>query len=384
MEQAVKIKRKKLRSGYTTGSCAAGAAKAAAELLLTGEAPVSVKLMTPKGIPLTLDIADWALKEKSAVCAIKKDSGDDPDITNGVLVYADVSKRGSGIIIDGGKGIGRVTKPGLNQPVGNAAINTVPRQMIRDVCQEITNKYGYSGGFRVIISIPGGESLAKKTFNPRLGIEGGLSIIGTTGIVEPMSNAALIDTIRLELNVLAASGVKEVLLSPGNYGETFCQNALGLNIQHLVMCSNFIGIAIEAAIEKRFQKILLVGHIGKLVKLGIGMLNTHSSFGDGRMETLAACAIEAGAGLPVLQALLECATTDAALHVLTKAKILDKTMNVLKLRIQSALNRLAPDEVELGFICFTSDEQLSGVLMQSDNAQALMAHWKMEKEIKHG
>ncbi len=383
MEQAVKIERKKLRSGYTTGSCAAGAAKAAAQLLLTGKAPATVALMTPKGVPLTLDVADWALDENSALCAVRKDSGDDPDITNGVLVYAKVSKENNGIVIDGGEGIGRVTKPGLNQPVGNAAINTIPRQMITDACIDMAKSLGYQGGFRIIISIPGGESLAKKTFNPRLGIEGGLSIIGTTGIVEPMSNAALIDTIKLELNVLAASGVKEVLLSPGNYGEAFCRDVLGLNIKHLVMCSNYIGLAIEAAANKGFQKILLVGHIGKMVKLGIGMLNTHSSVGDGRMETLAACAIESGADLPVLQALLGCVTTDAALYVLTRAKILDNTMNALKHRIQSTLNKLVPDHVEIGFVCFTSDEHLHGVLTASENAQALMAHWEIAKKINH-
>lgn len=376
--------RKKLRSGYTTGSCAAGAAKAAAQLLLTGKAPASVGLMTPKGIPLNLDVEDWALEGDSAVCAIRKDSGDDPDITNGVLVYARVTRREGDILIDGGEGIGRVTKLGLNQPVGQAAINTVPRQMIRDACQGMAAEYGYQGGFRVVISIPGGEELAKKTFNPRLGIEGGLSIIGTTGIVEPMSNDALADTIRLELNVLAASGAKAVLLSPGNYGETFSREVLGLDVEHLVLCSNFIGLALEAAVEKGFRQILLVGHIGKLVKLGIGMSNTHSSFGDGRMETLAACGIEAEVALPVLQALLQCATTDAALHVLHKAKCLTETMNALKHRILSALNRMVPDEVELGFICFTSDAFFQGILMESDNAQRLMANWKAEGEEKHG
>ncbi|MGI6634718.1 MAG: cobalt-precorrin-5B (C(1))-methyltransferase CbiD [Christensenellales bacterium] len=383
MEQG-STERKKLRSGYTTGSCAAGAAKAAVQLLLTGKAPASVALMTPKGVPLNLDVADWVLEGDSATCAIRKDSGDDPDITNGVLVYAKVSKREGDILIDGGEGIGRVTKPGLNQPVGQAAINTVPRQMIAQACQDMAAQHGYQGGFQVMISIPGGEELAKKTFNPRLGIEGGLSVIGTTGIVEPMSNAALVDTIRLELNVLAASGAKAVLLSPGNYGETFCRDVLGLEVQHLVLCSNFIGLAVEAAVEKGFKQILLVGHIGKMVKLGIGMLNTHSNVGDGRMETLAACGIETGVELPVLQALLSCATTDAALYVLHEANCLEKTMNALKRRIQNTLSRIAPDGVELGFICFTSDARFQGILTGSDNAQRLMENFKTKREAKHG
>ena len=383
MEQG-STERKKLRSGYTTGSCAAGAAKAAVQLLLTGKAPASVALMTPKGVPLNLDVADWALEGDSATCAIRKDSGDDPDITNGVLVYAKVSKREGDILIDGGAGIGRVTKPGLNQPVGQAAINTVPRRMIAEACRDMAAQQGYQGGFQVIISIPGGEELAKKTFNPRLGIEGGLSVIGTTGIVEPMSNAALVDTIRLELNVLAASGAKAVLLSPGNYGETFCRDILSLDVQHLVLCSNFIGLAVEAAVEKGFEQILLVGHIGKMVKLGIGMLNTHSNVGDGRMETLAACGIEAGVEMPVLQALLSCATTDAALYVLHEANCLKKTINVLKRRIQNTLSRMVPDGVMLGFICFTSDARFQGILTESDNAQHLMENFKTKGEAKHG
>ncbi len=295
-----------------------------------------------------------------------------------------MSKREGDILIDGGAGIGRVTKPGLNQPVGQAAINTVPRQMIAQACRDMAAQQGYQGGFQVIISIPGGEKLAKKTFNPRLGIEGGLSVIGTTGIVEPMSNAALVDTIRLELNVLAASGAKAVLLSPGNYGETFCRDVLGLDVQHLVLCSNFIGLAVEAAVEKGFEQILLVGHIGKMVKLGIGMLNTHSNVGDGRMETLAACGIEAGVELPVLQALLSCATTDAALYLLHEAKCLEKTMNALKRRIQNTLSRIAPDGVMLGFICFTSDARFQGLLTESDNAQHLMENFKTKGEAKHG
>lgn len=383
MEQG-STERKKLRSGYTTGSCAAGAAKAAVQLLLTGKAPASVALMTPKGVPLNLDVADWVLEGDSATCAIRKDSGDDPDITNGVLVYAKVSKREGDILIDGGEGIGRVTKPGLNQPVGQAAINTVPRQMIAQACRDMAAQHGYQGGFQVIISIPGGEELAKKTFNPRLGIEGGLSVIGTTGIVEPMSNAALVDTIRLELNVLAASGAKAVLLSPGNYGETFCRDMLSLDVQHLVLCSNFIGLAVEAAVEKGFEQILLVGHIGKMVKLGIGMLNTHSNVGDGRMETLAACGIEAGVELPVLQALLSCATTDAALYVLHEVNCLEKTMNALKRRIQNTLSRKAPDGVELGFVCFTLDARFQGILTENDNAQHLMENFKTKGEAKHG
>lgn len=244
---------RRLRCGYTTGACAAAAAKAAAELLLSGCAPQTVSINTPKGVPLTLDVLKPSLAGGRAICAIQKDSGDDPDVTNGVLVYAAVEKRSSRIEIDGGEGVGRVTKPGLNQPVGAAAINAVPRAMIREACCEIAAAHGYAGGFSIVISIPAGVELAKRTFNPRLGIAEGISVIGTTGIVEPMSNAALINTIQLELSVLAAGGQKAALLTPGNYGEDFARDVLGLDMAQQVTCSNFIGEALDAAVRSGFQ-----------------------------------------------------------------------------------------------------------------------------------
>lgn len=368
--------RKRLRCGYTTGSCAAAAAKAAAQMLLTGAIVKNIGIFTPKGIRLELDVLEPVLDSEQAICAIRKDSGDDPDITNGILVYAAVKKSISGISIDGGEGVGRVTKPGLNQPVGEAAINSVPRKMIADACQEVALEYGYLGGFLVIISIPQGTSLARRTFNPRLGIEGGISVIGTTGIVEPMSNVALMDTIRLELNVLAEAGEKAVMLAPGNYGADFTKDVLRLDTSRQVLCSNFIGDAIDAAINRGFTTILLIGHIGKLVKLGLGMMNTHSCYGDGRMETLVACALEAGAQISVLNELLACISTDAAIEVLCKAKILESTMKVLEKRIGNVFSRRIPEGVEFGFLCFTNAENYKGVLISSQNAEKIMERWR--------
>ena len=377
MELYIQQGAKRLRCGYTTGSCAAAAAKAAAELLLTGQAPKTVAIQTPKGIPLTLDVLDASLAGGRATCAIQKDSGDDPDVTNGIKVYAAVEKRPDGIAIDGGEGVGRVTQPGLDQPVGAAAINSTPRRMIRESLAAVAARQGYTGGFAVTVFVPGGEALAKRTFNPRLGIEGGISIIGTTGIVEPMSNAALVKTIQLELSVQAAAGHKEALLAPGNYGEDFSRDVLGLDVSRQVMCSNFIGDGIDAAVRSGFGRILLVGHIGKLVKLGIGMLNTHSAYGDGRMETLCACAVEAGAEPCVLQAILSSATTDAALAALGQAGMLSQTMDVLGGRINDTLCRHVPENVEIGFVCFTNAPALKGILTKSDNADELMKLWKL-------
>ena len=202
MEEYLVKDGKRLRLGYTTGSCAAAAAKAAAWMLLTGRKKDTIRLQTPKGIELNLDVLETELSPDEVRCAIRKDSGDDPDVTRGTLIFAAVRKSATpGVTIDGGEGVGRVTKPGLDQPVGAAAINSVPRQMIEENVREVCALVGYDGGLDVTISAPEGEALAKKTFNPRLGIEGGISILGTTGIVEPMSEQALLDTIRVELRV---------------------------------------------------------------------------------------------------------------------------------------------------------------------------------------
>lgn len=343
---------KLLRRGYTTGSCAAAAAKAAATMLLTGTLYNEVTLTTPAGIVLALDVLDANFTPSSVCCAIQKDSGDDPDITNGCLVYAHVSLAPAGIAISGGEGIGQVTKPGLDQPVGAHAINKVPRRMIDDECKAVCAKYGYDGGLCVIISIPGGEELARRTFNPRMGIVGGLSVLGTTGIVEPMSEKAVVDTFRAELSVLYEAGHRNITLTIGNYGEEFARTRMHLPLESHVKCSNFIGETLAAAAEKGFKKALLIGHIGKLCKLGIGITNTHSSYGDGRMETLIACALEAGASLDTLLKIQECVSTDAALECLQDAGLLQESMRLLSDRIKYTLERHIAAHLDISLVCF--------------------------------
>ena len=376
MDLTRNINGKLLRCGYTTGSCAAGAAKAATQMLLTGNRVDSVELDTPKGIRLTLDILDAVMDGDRASCAVRKDSGDDPDVTAGMLVYATAERIESGITIDGGEGVGRVTKPGLDQPVGAAAINSTPRRMIAENVSRICTDCGYSGGIAVTVSIPVGRELAARTFNPRMGIEGGLSVLGTSGIVEPMSNQALVDTIALELRQLAAKGSRRLLLTPGNYGRDFAADKLHLRVDECVSCSNFIGDAIDAAVECGFREILLVGHIGKLVKLGIGQTNTHSSAGDGRMETLVTCALLCGADLPLLRQIAGCVTTDAALEHLRSAGLKDAVCALLGQRIEATLLRRVPAEIDIGYVLFTNREDLGGLLHESDNAERLMDNWR--------
>ena len=343
---------KLLRRGYTTGSCAAAAAKAATVMLLAQTHYDTVMLMTPGGTVLTLDVLDAAFTPDSASCAIQKDSGDDPDVTNGCRVYAYVSKIDGGMEIRGGAGVGRVTKPGLDQPVGAYAINTVPRRHIREECEAVCRKYGYTGGLSVVISIPGGEEIAKRTFNPRMGIEGGLSVLGTTGIVEPMSEAAAADTIRAELSLLYEAGHRDVVLTIGNYGESFARDILKLSLESHVKCANFIGETLSAAAEKGFTHALLIGHIGKLVKLGVGITNTHSGHGDGRMETLIACALDAGASLPLLHQIRNQVSTDAALDCLRDAGLMEKAIQLLRDRILDTLQRRVAANLSVHVICF--------------------------------
>lgn len=371
MEEYIVKGGKKLRLGYTTGSCAAAAAKAAAYMLLTGQRVERAALTTPKGIRLELPVREITMGPDAACCAVEKDSGDDPDVTAGTLIFAAVSWRdGPGIEIDGGVGVGRVTRPGLDQPVGAAAINSVPRRMIREAVEEIRALADVRRGLRVVISAPEGEALAKRTFNPRLGIVGGISILGTSGIVEPMSEQALVETIRVELRQRRESGAEYVLLVPGNYGMEFVRDGLGLDPERAVQTSNFIGDALELCAELGFRGALLVGHVGKLVKLAGGMLNTHSKYGDCRMEILASYAAAAGLSAERTAQVLRCVSCDDALRVIQAEDCRSRTLDRLSERIAFHLQAKAGEALETGAVTFS---KAFGELARTPNAGALIA-----------
>ncbi len=372
------VNQKLLRCGYTTGTCAAAASKAAVAMLFKQESMDSVAITTPNQTDLIIDVLNPQFNDNVASCSIEKDSGDDPDITNGILVSSKVTllPDSSEITIEGGKGVGKVTKGGLDQPVGMSAINSVPRKMIKDSLNELAMQYNYKGGFHVLISVPKGEEIAKKTFNPELGIVGGISILGTTGIVEPMSAKALADSIKVEISVIAAESNESILIFLGNFGKKFTEEDLNLSIKPGIMCSNFIDVALDSSVEFGFKNILLVGHIGKFVKLGIGMFNTHSHNGDGRIETLLSCALEAGANIEILKEIQKCVTTNAVLDILYENDLLDKTMDVLNERIQHNIDRRVPDDINVGFICFANTGEYSGVLFESENVDDLKELWK--------
>ncbi len=369
MESFITKDGKKLRRGFTTGTCAAAASKAAAIMLLENVELHFVHLVTPAGLGLDLPLADVERNEAFVSCAVRKDSGDDPDVTNGIAIYAKVEKTAApGVVIEGGAGIGIVTKPGLDRKVGEAAINSTPRRMIADALREVCEDAGFLGGLRVTVSAPEGEELAKKTFNPRLGIVGGISILGTTGIVEPMSDNAVVETIRAELSTRRASGREYVLFVPGNFGAEFVKSALGLDPKEAVTVSNFIGDAFSIADELGFKGALLVGHIGKTVKLAAGLFNTHSRYGDGRAEIFAAHAAICGAGAETARELMDSASTDDMLDIVDRAGIRKALMDSIMSRVNSQL-MARPLSLKRGVMAFSKKY---GLLGNTDDCMELL------------
>ena len=389
-----------MRYGFTTGSCAAAASKAAAYMLLTGNKKESISIMTPKGILFHAKILEITRTEQEVTCAVEKDGGDDPDITTGALIYSTVRFRTSSekimeeefpeknkmreknnrIFIEGGKGVGRVTKPGLDQPVGNAAINHVPREMITKEVQEICTLTDFSGDLDIIISVPEGERLAEQTFNPRLGIIGGISILGTSGIVEPMSAQALLDTIRVELNQKKAQGYEIAAVSPGNYGLDYMKRTYQYDLDQSVKCSNFVGDTIDMAIEIGFSKMLFTGHIGKLVKVAGGMMNTHSREGDCRMEILTAAAVKNQVPYAVLEDILQCVTTEEAIRKLDACGKKEAVMQDLLKKICFYMNKRAAGKMQIEVILYSND---FGELAKSDGAESFLNTLKQSNLKNH-
>ena len=358
-----------MRYGFTTGSCAAAAAKAAAYMLLTGYRKTEISIETPKGILYRTKILDICCGEREVHCAVEKDGGDDPDITTGAWIYARASflddnlgenfyensrNQEQEILIDGGMGVGRVTRPGLDQPIGSAAINRVPREMIKKEVLEVCRAVDYRGGLRIEISVPKGEELCQRTFNPRLGIVGGISILGTSGIVEPMSSQALLDTIQIELRQRRALGFDYVAVSPGNYGLEFMKKTYNYDLDRSVKCSNFIGATIDMAAALGFQKMLLTGHIGKLIKVAGGIMNTHSREADCRMELLAAFCVREQVEPAQVRKILDCATTEEAVSLLQESGKLRQIMEQIVERICFYMENRAAGKIKMDCILYAN------------------------------
>lgn len=361
MEEYVYIDGKKYKRGYTTGSCATGAAKAATYMILTKETLETINIDTPKGIPLNLKVENVDINNDFAQCSIQKDGGDDIDATHKMHIYAKAELIDCNeIIIDGGIGIGRVTKKGLGIEIGKAAINKTPISMIQS---EVRKVIGDTKGVKITIFAPEGETIAKKTFNPRLGIVGGISIIGTTGIVEPMSDEGWKKSLSIELEMKKAQGMDKVILVPGNHGEMFIKESLGIDSKYIVRTSNFIGYMLKEAQRIGFKKILMAGHLGKYVKIAGGIFNTHSKVADARNEILIANLALMNAPFELINKVNECLTTEEFIEILEddKYKKYKEIYNILsekcKKRIDIYMN---DDEIDIEVMIFSMEKKLLG------------------------
>lgn len=366
---------RRLRCGYTTGTCAALAAQGAAWLLLAGWAQKTAALRTPRGWMVQVPLEQPRLEGGVASVCVTKDGGDDVDVTHGLKIVASVARQpGRAITIQGGEGVGRVTRPGLDQPVGEWAINSVPRRMILEAVDSVRRALNQPGGLAVTLSIPGGREAAQRTFNPHLGIEGGLSILGTSGIVEPMSVQALVDTIVLELRQAAASGTRRLILIPGNYAAEFLRRG-GLELPAeipVIKCSNFVGEALDSARLEGFSQVLLVGHIGKFVKLAAGIFNTHSRQADGRAEVFCAHAALCGADQATVRALMDSASADGCLEILEACGLRQRVLASVLTAIQERLNRRTGEALRSGAVLFSHSYGLLGL---TQGAKEILSVW---------
>jgi cobalt-precorrin-5B (C1)-methyltransferase len=368
---------RRLRCGYTTGSCAAMAAGAAAGMAAGGPVPATARLVTPSGVAVEADVLEPRLGtwegSPCASCAVRKDGGDDVDATDGLLVRARVRlERGTAgeVRVVGGPGVGRVTLPGLDQPVGQAAINSVPRAMIAAEVTRALRERGRECAAVVEVSVPGGERVAARTFNPQLGIQGGISILGTSGIVEPMSVRALCDTVDLQVRQLAETGAAGVVLVPGNYGADFVAADPTLTHIPLVRFSNYLGSALDSCARHGISRVLVVGHAGKLFKVAAGVMDTHSRTADCRLETLCAHAALCGADAGVARAVFAAPTTEAALDVLDDAGLLAPVMASVTDALGERLRRRAAGSFAVEAIMFSTRR---GELGRTAGADALVA-----------
>lgn len=366
---------KLLRRGYTTGTCAALAAQAAARALLLGEEPADASLTTPAGIAVRVPVEMLSQSVRSASCGVRKDGGDDEDATDGLLICARVSYcEGEGISVEGGEGVGVVTKPGLDQPVGAAAINQVPRRMIVEQVHAIAEKAHCEKGLAITVEVPDGALVGAKTFNPHLGIEGGISILGTSGIVEPRSVEALRASIEVEIRQAAVLGKGRLIVTPGNYGSDFVDAIPLLRDVPRAQCANFVGDALLFAARAGARQLLLVGHIGKMVKVAAGVMNTHSRIADCRREVLCAHAALAGADSACARRLMDAATTDACLDILADVGLRAPVMATVAQEVQRHLDRHAPEGLSVGAVVFDGDRR---ELFRTDGARLILDDWEV-------
>ena len=326
------------RYGFTTGTTATAAAIGATYMYLNDTRDI-VDVELPAGITLTIPL-EFVKKEKNLfTCGVKKNAGDDPDVTDGILISTKLEfiKKENGLEFNffAGEGVGVFTKDGLALPKGEAAINPVPRQMMIDNLSVILKEHGFSGIVNITVTVENGADIAKKTFNERLGIIGGISILGTSGLVLPMSKTALLQTIEADIKFrLKNSKERRVYLAPGNIGAKFLENNFNINSTTVAIISNFIGESIDYAISNDAREIVLCGDLGKLIKLSGGIMNTHSNDSDSRLELLASSilklCIKESIQLPIqfISNIFEQKTTTGAVNII-KENNFDNCFDIL-------------------------------------------------------
>lgn len=364
---------KVLRGGFTTGAAAAAGARAALLFLKRGEVSQEIHLEALDGTMLTIPIQRVEKTEQGAKAEVIKEAGDDPDITNGVSVWTEVRPQASAdIIFRAGEGIGTVTKAGLSVPVGEPSINFGPRKLIRRALADVLAK---DEGCEVIISIPAGKELAKRTLNPILGIEGGISVIGTTGVLRPMSEEAFKNSLVPQMDVALAAGYQTQIFVPGKMGENAAVH-LGLPREAIVQTSNFIGFMLQQAADKGLKGIMLFGHVGKMVKLAGGSFYTHNRMADGRMETIAAYAAAEGMSRPSVKAILAATTTEEAFPIVRRENLW-RLWNILAARASLRAERYVFQRLRIGVVMTTLRGEVLGM---ETNAKRMGRdfHWNIE------
>ncbi|MED9948087.1 MAG: cobalt-precorrin-5B (C(1))-methyltransferase CbiD [Peptacetobacter hiranonis] len=404
MEEFVYIDGKKYRRGYTTGSCATAVSKAAVYMLLTNEKIDTVNIDTPKGIYLSIPVVSSEIKKNEdtgeiySICSVEKDGGDDIDATNGIEIFAkatwvyedeidksekNFSFEGDGFCVFSGDGVGIITKKGLSVEPGRPAINPVPQKMVAKEVESVLKASGENvlndknsldnrkKVIKITIFIPKGEEVANKTFNPRLGIVGGISIIGTSGIVEPMSDDGWKKSLSIELNMKKELGMDKIILVPGNHGESFISDRIGEN-SSVVRTSNFLGYMLMEAKRMGFKKILLAGHIGKFIKLSAGIFNTHSKVADARNEILIANLALMGASTELVRKIDSCLTTEEATDIVYEngfGEVFDIICEKCKKRAEMHVD----NEIEIEVFIFKMDKTVLG---KSKNAEEMLESFR--------
>jgi len=356
----VSVINKRLRKGYTTGTCAAAASAAAAKMLFEGEEIRGIEVELPAGGRVMFETVDIEIGTDSAECCVIKDAGDDPDVTDGIKICARATRATAGVSVKGGEGIGVVTKPGLSVEVGEPAINPVPRRMITE---NVARQLPEGAGVEVTVFAPEGVERAQKTFNKRLGIVGGISILGTTGIVRPMSLDSLKASLIPQVDIAMALGYTTIALVPGNMGARAAEGRLKFPADSIVQMSNFVGFMLDYCVEKGVKKVVLLGHIGKMVKVAAGYFDTHSGKTEDPVELMKKLIRNETKDIAPMMYMVKVNTAEDAAQGLSKmgySRLLDKIAETATVKALEYVD----GKLEIG----TSITILSGEIVGSDTA----------------